>query len=120
VKTLFRYDDLLARKIVKSRAQLQRLIQRHRFPPGKLISPNCRVWEETELDAWFAARPTENSRPLQGRAAELVDEAARKRAVAGRTDVKSVRPTKSKAKSPPPPAVTKRKRAAAPQSKAAP
>jgi predicted DNA-binding transcriptional regulator AlpA len=37
---------------------LKRLIDDRGFPPGILITPNARAWDEGEVDAWIASRPT--------------------------------------------------------------
>ena len=52
-----RYNDLVAKGIVNSRMTLKRLINSQAFPPGVLITPNARAWNETEVDAWTASRP---------------------------------------------------------------
>jgi len=52
-----RYPDLVARGVVNSRMTLKRLIDSQDFPPGVLITPNARAWNEDEVDAWIAARP---------------------------------------------------------------
>jgi predicted DNA-binding transcriptional regulator AlpA len=63
---LLRFADLKARGIVDSWPQLKIMQQRHGFPPGKMLSPNVRTWTEEEIDAYYASRPVENARPLQG------------------------------------------------------
>lgn len=55
---LLRYPDLVAKGVVNSRMTLKRLIDGHGFPAGKLITPNARAWDESEVDAWLASRPT--------------------------------------------------------------
>jgi predicted DNA-binding transcriptional regulator AlpA len=55
---LIRYNDLVARGVVASRMTLWRLIREYNFPEGKLITPNARAWDEAEVDAWIASRPT--------------------------------------------------------------
>jgi predicted DNA-binding transcriptional regulator AlpA len=55
---LLRYPDLVTKGVVKSRPTLGRMIDLHGFPPGHLISPNVRVWVESEVDEWIALRPT--------------------------------------------------------------
>jgi predicted DNA-binding transcriptional regulator AlpA len=55
---LIRYNDLVARGVVASRMTLWRLICEYNFPEGKLITPNARAWDEAEVDAWIASRPT--------------------------------------------------------------
>jgi predicted DNA-binding transcriptional regulator AlpA len=54
---LIRYPDLVAKGIVNSRMTLGRLIDNQGFPAGVLITPNARAWDESEVDAWIAARP---------------------------------------------------------------
>lgn len=63
---LLRFADLQERGIVNSWPQLKRLQQDHDFPPGRMLSPNIRAWDEDEIDAWWKSRPAENDRPLQG------------------------------------------------------
>jgi predicted DNA-binding transcriptional regulator AlpA len=75
---LLRYKDLRARGFVKNRVQLGRLINHYGFPPGRMISPNARAWNEEEIEDWFASRPIE-SRPPVG-AAKNRQERARKAA----------------------------------------
>jgi predicted DNA-binding transcriptional regulator AlpA len=55
---LIRYNDLVAMGVVNSRMTLKRLIDTQGFPPGKLITPNARAWEEVEVNGWIANRPT--------------------------------------------------------------
>ena len=52
-----RYNDLIAKGVVSSRMTLKRLIDSQDFPPGVLITPNARAWNEAEVDAWVASRP---------------------------------------------------------------
>jgi len=54
---LIRYNDLVAKGVVNSRMTLKRLIDERDFPPGVLITPNARAWDEDMVDAWIAARP---------------------------------------------------------------
>jgi len=54
---LIRFNDLVAKGVVNSRMTLKRLIDNQGFPPGVLITPNSRAWNEAEVDAWIAARP---------------------------------------------------------------
>jgi hypothetical protein len=55
-----RFPELKRRGIVHNRAQLKNMIARYNFPPGTLLTPNCRVWdEEDELNPWLASRPVE-------------------------------------------------------------
>jgi predicted DNA-binding transcriptional regulator AlpA len=55
---LIRYPDLVARGVVASRMTLKRLIDTQGFPPGILITPNSRAWDEDEVSTWIASRPT--------------------------------------------------------------
>ena len=50
-----RYRDLQERGIVPNRGTLRD----QGFPPGRLVGPNTRLWNETEITAWLASRPTE-------------------------------------------------------------
>jgi len=54
---LIRYPNLVEKGVVKSRMTLKRLIDSQGFPPGALITPNCRCWDEEEVDRWIASRP---------------------------------------------------------------
>ncbi len=54
---LIRYNDLVAKGVVNSRMTLKRLIDFQDFPPGVLITPNARAWNEDDVDAWIASRP---------------------------------------------------------------
>jgi hypothetical protein len=66
--TLLRYADLKKRGIVRSWAQLRRLQDREDFPLGKLLSPNCRIWDdEEEIIPWVKSRPTKRAQ-LRGAA----------------------------------------------------
>jgi hypothetical protein len=66
---LYRFNDLKAAGVVSNREQLSRLIERHGFPCGKLISPNIRVWAEDEIEVWLQSRPEGTKAPLRGAAA---------------------------------------------------
>jgi predicted DNA-binding transcriptional regulator AlpA len=54
---LFRFVDLKANGVAKSWPQLYRMIELYGFPAGRLLSPQVRVWTDTEIDAWLATRP---------------------------------------------------------------
>ena len=59
-----RFRDLKARGIVNNWAQLDNLIEKYDFPPGRMLSPNTRAWdEEEEVEPWLASRPTEGPAP---------------------------------------------------------
>lgn len=51
-----RFADLRARGIVRARSTLTRYQQVYDFPKGKLIGGQ-RVWPESEIQEWLAARP---------------------------------------------------------------
>jgi hypothetical protein len=74
---LLRFADLRERGVVDSWAQLRRLIDHCGFPQGRMLSPNQRTWDEAEIDAWYAARPTEGPEP-RGAAKEKRDRARKK------------------------------------------
>ena len=55
-KRYLRFKDLRARGIVNNRPALTRLIEKHGFPPGFLLSENCRVFDEDETQRWLDER----------------------------------------------------------------
>jgi predicted DNA-binding transcriptional regulator AlpA len=57
-----RYKDLKARGIFNSRMTLMRRINAGDFPPGRLITPNCRVWSEQEVAEYAESRPVTRKR----------------------------------------------------------
>jgi predicted DNA-binding transcriptional regulator AlpA len=65
-----RFADLVERRIVRSRMTLKRLIDTQGFPPGRLLTPNCRAWSDEEVDAWIASRPVARKPDTSGRAAQ--------------------------------------------------
>ena len=67
MKKRIRYNDLEAGGIVNSRMTLSRMIRDHGFPPGRLVTPNCRTWTEEEVEEWLANRP-EARKPLTRKA----------------------------------------------------
>jgi hypothetical protein len=62
-KGWLRFGDLKTRNIVKSWPQLKRLVELYGFPPGRMLSPNIRVWTEDEIDAYLESRPIEGPAP---------------------------------------------------------
>jgi hypothetical protein len=54
---VYRFRDLKEAGIVKNWVTLKRWIEKHGFPPGRLLGPNTRVWTEAEIEAWFLSRP---------------------------------------------------------------
>jgi predicted DNA-binding transcriptional regulator AlpA len=53
-----RFIDLLTLGVVTNRVTLNNWIRDRDFPRGTLIGPNTRVWDEAEVTAWLASRPT--------------------------------------------------------------
>jgi hypothetical protein len=53
-----RFDDLKTSRIVNSWQTLKRLINEQNFPPGRLASPNTRLWTYDEVMDWLNSRPT--------------------------------------------------------------
>jgi hypothetical protein len=70
---LLRFADLKSRNIVHSWPQLKRLRELEGFPPGRMLSPNCRVWLESEVVDWIMSRPVESPQPLRGAARACVE-----------------------------------------------
>jgi predicted DNA-binding transcriptional regulator AlpA len=71
---LLRFPDLVERGIVNSRMTLKRLIESQGFPPGLLITPNARAWNESEVEAWIASRPITRKTGMTQREAAVGDE----------------------------------------------
>jgi hypothetical protein len=57
-RKLWRHKDLKTAQIVNSRMTLKRLVDSGRLAPGRLISPNARVWTDEEIEALIASAPT--------------------------------------------------------------
>jgi len=75
-----RFRDLKARGIADSWAQLDNLIKKYGFPPGRLLGPATRVWDlEEEIEPWLASRPVEGP-ALRGAAKARKSEAAARKA----------------------------------------
>jgi predicted DNA-binding transcriptional regulator AlpA len=72
-KKLLRMRDLQARGIVSNWVTLRRWIDHYNFPPGRHLGPNTRVWFESEVEEWLAARP---KAPLKKPARKAVGAAA--------------------------------------------
>lgn len=53
---LLRFADLVARGIVRNREQLRNLVSNQDFPAGWMLSPNARVWDLPDVEAWLQAR----------------------------------------------------------------
>jgi hypothetical protein len=66
---LLRFRDLKERGIANSWAQLKRMIELYGFPPGRMLTPNVRTWdEEDEVNPWIESRPVDGGSPLRGAA----------------------------------------------------
>jgi predicted DNA-binding transcriptional regulator AlpA len=63
IPKVYRYPDLKEAGIANSWAQLRRMIDRHGFPPGRMLSSNVRAWTAAEIDAWMASRPVDGPAP---------------------------------------------------------
>ena len=72
-----RFNDLKAAGVVNNWPQLKLLVQTENFPPGRLLSPNCRVWQDGEILAWLESRPVERRQALRGGALTQVEKAAK-------------------------------------------
>jgi predicted DNA-binding transcriptional regulator AlpA len=67
-KKFLRFRDLKTRGIVNNWTTLRRWIKEGRFPPGRLIGPNTRVWTEEEIERWIASCPTTAKKEAGGHA----------------------------------------------------
>ena len=56
--TQLRFRDLKARGLVTNWVTLRNWIDNEGFPAGKLAGPNTRLWDEPDVAAWLASRPT--------------------------------------------------------------
>jgi hypothetical protein len=61
--SLIRFRDLKARGIVNNWPSLKNLVEKAGFPPGRMLSSNCRTWTEEEVDEWYRNRPVEGPAP---------------------------------------------------------
>lgn len=52
-----RFPDLKDKCGIANRMTLKRAQDNLGFPLGQLVTPNCRVWNETEIDRWLTTRP---------------------------------------------------------------
>ena len=75
--TYIRFKVLKQRGIARSWPYLKDLIEDHGFPPGQLLSPQIRVWDESSVAAWIAARPAEPAPPRGFAARRAAEKAAR-------------------------------------------
>jgi len=56
VSKLLRYDDLVARNIIKNRMTLKRWMEKEGFPLPTQLGPNTVAWCESKIEAWLASR----------------------------------------------------------------
>ena len=56
-KVWWRFNDIKARGIAKSRTQLNRLQKLYGFPKGRMLSANIRGFDSEEVIAWEQTRP---------------------------------------------------------------
>jgi hypothetical protein len=61
--TLLRFADLQARGIIRNREQLRVLIAHHSFPSGFMLSPNTRVYDQADVEAWLDDRRRKGGGP---------------------------------------------------------
>ena len=53
-----RFKDLKDRGIVQNWPTLLDWIEHQGFPPGRMLGPNTRAWdEEADIKPWLASRP---------------------------------------------------------------
>ena len=74
-----RFKTLQAKGIAESWAFLRNLIENYGFPPGKLLSPQIRIWAEDEVGAWVETRPVAPAEPRGIAASRRAQKAARLR-----------------------------------------
>ena len=55
--TYIRFRDLKERGIVASWPQLKFMIDNYGFPPGRLASPQVRIWREDEVSEYLENPP---------------------------------------------------------------
>jgi predicted DNA-binding transcriptional regulator AlpA len=68
IRRQLRYRDLKERGIVNSWPQLKDRIKRDGFPPGRLLGPNFRAFDEGEVEVWLASRPSDPKPPPRRKA----------------------------------------------------
>jgi hypothetical protein len=59
---LLRFDDLRAKRIVRTWNTLNHWIDTRGFPPGRMIG-RFRVWTEAEVMAWIERQPAAKLEP---------------------------------------------------------
>jgi hypothetical protein len=63
---LNRFRDLKANGVARSWPQLCRMIELYGFPPGRLLTPQIRVWTDEEIAGWLATRPIRSDAAPRG------------------------------------------------------
>jgi predicted DNA-binding transcriptional regulator AlpA len=63
-----RFNDLVARGVLRNRVTLGRWVKDHGFPPGLKIGDNTRVWTEESIEKWIAERASTTSGHVRGQA----------------------------------------------------
>jgi predicted DNA-binding transcriptional regulator AlpA len=63
LEPLLRFADLKKLGIAHSYTQINRMVASVGFPPGRLLSRQCRVWTESELRKWLDSRPSDRVDP---------------------------------------------------------
>ena len=53
-----RFRDLKEQGVVGNWVTLNKWIDEKGFPPGRLVGPNTRTWDEAEVATWLESRPT--------------------------------------------------------------
>lgn len=53
---LVRFADLKAAGIVRNWPQLKRMVEGAGFPRGYYLTPQARVWDASEVEAWVHSR----------------------------------------------------------------
>jgi hypothetical protein len=94
--TYLRFRDLKARGIANSWPYLKSLIEDHGFPPGKLVSPQIRLWDENSVSAWIESRPVEPAPPRGEPARRVARKAARLQQLTEQPDLEELDETSEK------------------------
>jgi predicted DNA-binding transcriptional regulator AlpA len=59
--TYLRFNDLVARGILRNRTTLSRWQKQLGFPAGVLIGPNTRAWTAESIEKWCTERATQST-----------------------------------------------------------
>lgn len=94
---LLRFLDLKERGIVDNRNTLKRWQEHAGFPLGRWLGSNTVVWDEEEVAAWLASRPTKQPehypKPNAGRKTAGRKSAAPRKRPGRRAAARASRPT---------------------------